>query len=292
MKQNEIHILDLDGTLWQIDSKIWVIDKEKPGFPILKLSKQEFNLIENGIYKKDNIVIDYNDQQWWISKEIFNRINQKKRIEDPKRLGISFVEYYNDEYLDNAQIKYLFYNIEHLVGKGEQIIILSGRSNRKACANMLNELRLKLKEKDISIFKIYFVSDRFYHRHNEKISYNKLVVLLEHLIGLKIEDYKFVGLKQDRFDTIYFYDDEIMNIDYANDIQNTFDKILKNTEDDIFRLVIERLRNYKLTLINNFVTHNSLNPFKTTTIELKEPIRFPIYEPDETEVKKLENFKG
>ena len=107
---------------------------------------------------------------------------------------------------------------------------------------------------------------------------------------MKIEDYKFVGLKQDRFDNIYFYDDEIMNIDYANDIQSMFNKILKNTDDDIFRLVVERLRNYKLTLVNNFVMHNYLNPFKSTTIELKEPVRFPVYEPDK-DIKKMKDFK-
>jgi hypothetical protein len=288
---NHVHIFDLDNTLWTIDSKIWIIDKDKPGFPIIKLSSSEFNLVQNGIFKKDNILIDYNDQKWWISKDIFNRINRKKRVQDPNRLGISFVEYYNDEYIENAKIKYLFYNIQHITGKGEKIIILSGRNNRKSVGNLLNELRLNLKDKDIDIFKIYFVSYKFYYRHNEKISYEKTVTLLEHLIGLKIEDYKFIGLKQDKFDTIYFYDDEIMNIDYANNIQSMFDQVLKNTEDDIFRLVIERIRNHKLTLINNLVMHNYLNPFKTTTVELREPIRFPVYEPDE-DIKKLKEFKG
>ena len=135
------------------------------------------NLIQNGIFKKDNILIDYNDQKWWISKSIFDRINLKKRIQDPKRLGISFVEFYNDEFIENSKIKYLFYNIQHMVGKDEKIIILSGRNNRKSVGNLLNELRLKLKEKDIEIFKIYFVSDKFYYRHNERISYDKSVVL-------------------------------------------------------------------------------------------------------------------
>ena len=38
------------------------------------------NLIKNGIYKKDNILIDYNDKKWWIPKSMFDIINSKKKI--------------------------------------------------------------------------------------------------------------------------------------------------------------------------------------------------------------------
>jgi FMN phosphatase YigB (HAD superfamily) len=52
----EIHFFDLDGTLWNIDSKVWIVDKENPKLPLLKLDKSEFELIKNGVYKKDDII--------------------------------------------------------------------------------------------------------------------------------------------------------------------------------------------------------------------------------------------
>jgi uncharacterized protein (DUF4213/DUF364 family) len=43
------------NTLITINSKVWIIDKLKPNIPIVKISKSEFNLLNNGVYKKDNI---------------------------------------------------------------------------------------------------------------------------------------------------------------------------------------------------------------------------------------------
>ena len=128
----------------------------------------------------------------------------------------------------------------------------------------------------IEIYKIYFVSDKFFYTHNETISLNKIHRLLEHLIGLKIEDGKFVPFKQDWFNKVYFYDDEKLNIDYANDIQVIFNRIMKETDDDLFKLVIERIKNNEVILINNLITNNEVNLFETTEIKLEEPDKFPI----------------
>jgi uncharacterized protein (DUF4213/DUF364 family) len=40
------------NTLITINSKVWIIDKLKPNIPIVKISKSEFNLLNNGVYKK------------------------------------------------------------------------------------------------------------------------------------------------------------------------------------------------------------------------------------------------
>ena len=34
-----IHFFDLDGTLWNVDGNAWIINKNKPSKPIIKLSK-------------------------------------------------------------------------------------------------------------------------------------------------------------------------------------------------------------------------------------------------------------
>jgi len=57
MINKELAMFDLDNTLWYIKSDIWIIDKNKPGVPILKISQIEFALIKSGIYVKSFIFL-------------------------------------------------------------------------------------------------------------------------------------------------------------------------------------------------------------------------------------------
>lgn len=282
-----IHFFDLDGTLWNIDSRIWIIDKEEPHKPIIRLDNYEKQKILSGFYIKDKLKIEYNGEEYFISVKIFNKIQIKKRI-PIERLGISWIEFIDDSYINNTKSKFLFNNIKHLRNQDVNICILTSRTNRSKHAGILNELRKKLMDIGIEIYKIYFVSDRLYQKHNENISLDKVYILLEHLIGLKIENGVFKAIKQDWFNDIYFYDDEKMNIDYANDIQKIFNRVLKNTDDELFKLVVERLNTVDCTLTNNLITNNEINLFETQKIILKLPSKFPII--DDKYIKKFNKF--
>lgn len=288
MKPNNknIHFFDLDGTLWNIDSKVWILDKEEPHKPIIRLDKFETNKIVTGQYKKDNQKICYNGDEYYISHKIYDKIRKKKNL-PIERLGISWIEFYDNTYINNTKSKFLFNNIKHLRGTDDLVCILTGRAHRDRHPKILNELRLKLQDIGIEIYKIYFVSDKFYNKINDEVSLNKSHILIEHLVGLKIENGKFMPLKQDWFNNIYFYDDERTNIYYANDIQKLFDRVLKNTDDDLFKMVINRLNNHNTVLNNNLITNNDINRFETTQIVLKSPTRYPIKMNDEY----IKNFK-
>ena len=101
-------------------------------------------------------------------------------------------------------------------------------------------------------------------------------VLLENLVGFHISNDHFVPIKQDNYDAIYFYDDENQNIDVANDIQEQLDMYLSNTDDDVYNIIVNRIKTNKPILYTNLITNNSLNRFKTNKIELKEPLRYSI----------------
>lgn len=270
-----LHFFDLDGTLWNIDCKVWIIDKEEPHKPIIRLDNFETNKIISGFYIKDNQKVEYNGENYFISNDLFNEINKKKKL-PIERIGISWIEFNDEKYINNTKVTFLFNNIRHLRNKDEYICLLSGRSHRERHAEILNTLRKKLQDIGIEIYKIYFVSDKFHYRHDENISLNKLNILIEHLIGLKIDEGKFKSYKQDWFSNIYFYDDEKMNIDYANDVQKIFDRVLKNTDDELFKLIMDRLSKNKMTLTNNLITNNEINPFETTKVTLKSPSKYPI----------------
>jgi hypothetical protein len=285
---NSIHFFDLDDTLWEIDNNIWIIDKNKPELFILKISKNEYSMIKHNFFRKDGFKIEYNGEINYISKELFDKI-QKTKIIPIENIGISLIELSNKEYLENSKLKILINNINHLVGKTDKICLLTGRCDRKKHENLLNLLRLKLKEKELEIFKIYFVGKQFKYFSDSKISYDKLIIILEHLIGVKIEDNKFISKKQDSFENVYFYDDLIQNIEMCHDIQNIFDDIFRNTNDDYLKkIILERIEKNNLKLILNLVGSNHLNKFKTNILNIKAPKYFPIKE----NLKYIKNFNS
>ena len=72
----KLHFFDLDGVLWSMDSRVWVIDKEEPSNPIMRLDKFETNRILSGFYIKEELEISYNGEKYHISENLFNRIKK------------------------------------------------------------------------------------------------------------------------------------------------------------------------------------------------------------------------
>lgn len=282
----EIAFFDLDNTLWSIkNDDIWVIDKEKPFKPVIILDQLEFSLIKIGKFKKDELPLNYNGQKYYISKDLFEKIKKKSGSENIERFGISFIPMVRKEILDKREIDILTHNIEHLrYNKFIDIGLLTARSNQKNHADLINKLRLELRKISIDISKIFFVGEGMRLGQDPK---RKVFVLLEHLVGLKIKDGKFISVKQDWYKKVSFYDDDPQNIDYANDAQMFFEELLRKTDDELFKIIIDRITTHELILDNYLITNNELNRFKKSSLKLKEPLRFPLRE----SVKKPDNIK-
>lgn len=272
---NTIHFFDLDGTLWSVRTNAWIIDKRKPGVPILKLMDSELKLILSGVYINEEVYIEYNDQTYWIGKKLFDRIKNIKniRMED---MGLSYYEKIDPKFYDN--MKFFKNNIRHLVDNDEKVDIgiLSARFSDDKDKNLLNSLKKELENLGLKIDKFYYVGDFYYPNVNLKMSTRKANVLLEHLVGFHIREDRFVPLKQDLYHQVYFYDDEPNNIFVANDIQQLFDDYLINTEEEVYNRIIKNIKEKQSVLYTNLITNNALNRFKTTEIKLHEPIKYPI----------------
>ncbi|MCK9445783.1 hypothetical protein M0Q50_02695 [bacterium] len=285
-KIKPIHFFDLDNVLWKVDTKVWVIDKESSEKPILKIDNFEINRILAGFYKKDNIKIDYNEKEYYISKDLFDKIKKKKKL-PIERLGLSWIEFFDKRYINNNHVELLFNNIRHLQGQDVLICLLTGRSDRERHAELLNKLRIGMKEMGLEIWKIYFINDFFQHKQNDDTSLKKSYILLEHMIGIKIEDGEFIDIKQDWFSNVHFYDDDYMNIDYANDIQMIFDRVCSKTNNDTHKYVMQRFKGNDMNLTTHLITNNDVNKFKTNRILLKEPGKYTL---NESSIKRFNNF--
>lgn len=273
----EISFFDLDNTLWFIKSNAWVIDKNKPSKPLMKIDNLEFSLINNGVYINENNLIEFNNRKFYVSNEFVKRLQKIKKNIQLEQLGISYAEYFDEQILEKKEVKLLLNNIKHLVGTDMEIGLITARADRKRHAPLLNKLRLQLEKYGLEINKVYFVTDNLRKVDNsDKLSYEKNKILLEHLIGLEIEGDKFIPIKKDSFNRVYFYDDTRQNFLGANLMQEYFDKLMLNSEDDVVEYIQNRLRSESLILVNNLVTNNEINPFETKIVKLKEPTKYPI----------------
>jgi hypothetical protein len=287
----EIAFFDLDNTLWYIKSDIWIIDKNKPNIPILKISPIEFALIKSGIYVKDDILIEYNNERFYISRDMMERIQRKNKNIRFGNIGISYSEFFDDDILNKKDVQLLLNNIKHLIGKDIEIGVLTARSDWKKHEPLINKLQAKLKEYGLEIDKIYFVSESIRTiGYQDKIIYDKNKILISHLIGLSVEDTHFMPIKKESYDTVYFYDDVKSNILNVNNLQDYFDILVRNSDSECIEFINNRFQNTTLTLVNNLVTNNELNPFETKTIKLVPPIKYPIKVADNKLTVKFENF--
>jgi hypothetical protein len=271
-----IHFFDLDGTLWNIHSRAWLIDKNNPGKPLIILSQKELTEILNGVYKKDDLLIEYNGTDYWISKELLKRIQKKKKYLTEEEIGISFQEMSDPQYYKDLTI--YKENFRHLIGQKDITIgILSARSSEENDEQLLIKLKEELENMGLDIKKLFYVSEFFNIRRSADITaFKKMNVILEHLVGFKIKDDHFQSVKQDFYNEIHFYDDEFKNIQIIDHLQENLEKYLKDTDDEVFDRIIKRIKEFKPVVYTHLITNNQLNKFKTSKVELKIPEKFPV----------------
>lgn len=273
----EIAFFDLDNTLWYVKSNAWVILKDKPSKPLMKIGNLEFTLIKNGVYIQDGNIIEFNNDRYYVSNDFVERLQRYKKNVRLSDVGISYAEYFDEDILNKKEVVFLLDNIKHLIGTDIELGILTARSDRKMHSGLLNKLRVKLEEYGFEISKIYFVEDRLrFIGSSDKVAYDKNKILLEHLIGLEIDDNRFVPMKKDAYNRVYFYDDVKQNFLTVNSMQEYFQQLMLNSDDEVVEYIKNRLKSETLLLMNNLITNNEVNPFETKIIKLREPHKYPI----------------
>ena len=186
------HFFDID-TLIKIDNKVWIVDKTNPNIPIIKISTSDFNLIKNGVYKSQGNKVDYNGQSFWLPIDIFNKLKVKLKLNNGNlgNIGISMQEFLNKDIIDNIDFKINLDNISHLKNKTDDIYIICSKQNKKNYETVLNKLEEKLKEEGLKIKNFYYISETFYNQNDDDIRYNKIKLLLQHLVGYRTHINKF-----------------------------------------------------------------------------------------------------
>lgn len=267
----QAHFFNIE-VLIRVDSQVWLVDRNKPSIPIIKITKSEFNLIKKGIYRTHNSSLSISGTNYWLPNNLMNdlKIKSKSMKFDITDLVFSMQEFMNSSVIENIDYEILTNHFQHLKNTNDHIYIICSKNNRKNYQSIIKKLEDELSDIGLIIENYYYLSETFYNRDKDYIASKKVKLLLQHLLGYKTDDNKFTNEEITKYDRVYYYDDEPNSIKLAKDSNYVFKTLLDNSDDDVKDIIKNIVKSYNNTLIVNNITHNRIMPFdvKEITIEL------------------------
>jgi hypothetical protein len=276
------HIFDID-VLLTINSKPWIIDKNNPNVPLLKISKSDFNLIKNGVYKSQKNILEYNGKTFWLPNSLNNKLKimaKNKRI-NIDNIAISMQEFLNKDVIDNLDYSINFEAISDLKNKNEDIYLICSTNTERNYRTIVEKLLEKLTEEGIMIKKFYYLNEAFYNSNSDEIIFKKALICLKHLVGYEIKNEQFIDNEITKYSKLNFYDDDFDTLKLVDEINSYLGIILSKTDSGIKEVIKEDVRYDKATFIAKKIASNKYNKFTTSEVKLTlNPV-----------VRKFNNFK-
>ena len=264
------HFIDLDIIL-KTESKPWIVSKENPNIPILKMEPSDFKLFQSGIYRNQNNKIEFNGKTFWLSNEFMNKVklSAKKYRADVSNLAISLQEYLNPQLIENIPFELDLSLFNSIINTDDDIYIICSKNTKRNYEKQIEKLEEKLKEKGLKIKDFYYISETFQNRDEDNISHLKVKLILQHLIGLKTEGDKIINEEITDYTKITFYDDSKPTIELAKRINQVLESLLLKTEKEVKLKVKDKIYEVDNVLVVKEYTHNKSKRFNETIVELK-----------------------
>jgi hypothetical protein len=264
------HFIDFDLIL-ESESKPWIIDKRNPNIPIIKIDKHDFNLFKSGIYKSQGNKISFNGTIFWLSNDFMNRLKVKSKQYkvDISNLAISMQEFLNKDLVENIPFELKLDLFSNIINTNDDIFIICSKNTKENFEKQIQKFESNLKEMGLMVKKYYFISETFYNRDLDDISYVKSKIIIQHLLGLKTEVDKLTSDKIDEYNSITLYDDDLKSITMSKNINSILEKMLIKTDNNVKLSVKETLKNSEKILIIKEYTHNRSNRFNEYQIGLE-----------------------
>lgn len=254
------HIFNID-TLINLNQEIWIVDKNTPNFPLLKISQSDFKLIKSGIYKSQGNKIEFNGNVYWIPIDLMNKLKVKLKINysNLENIGISMQEFLNKNIINDIKPNFSLDVISQLKNTNDDIYVFCSKQTKANYESVINKLEERLKEEGLIIKKFYYISETFYNQNDDDIKYKKIRLLLQHLIGYKNDSNKFIDEEVQSYNKIEFYDNQFDTLKIADEINTVLKMLLKNTDDGLKSVIKEDLFDNKPILTVNQISENLVN---------------------------------
>jgi len=258
------HFFDIDCLL-KVNQKAWIVDKLNPNKPIMKISPEDFNLFESGIYQKLGHKIDFNGKRFYLDTDTYNklRVKIKKSGVNLGNLGISLQEFLNPDIIGGLDYKINYQILEPLKNSEDDIYIILSKQTRASYTKMLEKLQDAFREFGVNVKRYYFVTETFYSQKRDEVKYAKLKILAQHMTGYKIEENKFIDKEVEEYRQVNYWDNSIETPKYRGYINDIIRYCLKNSTPAIQEVIKENLIQLPCKFITHQVFDNGVNPVET-----------------------------
>lgn len=252
--------IDFDA-LVRVDNKVWIVNKKNANQPILKISKEDFNLIKNGIYKSQGNKVDFNGQTFWLPTDLWNNIKIKCKnyginLSD---IGISLQEFMNSEVIDNLDFEINKDFLNEFFNEIVDLFVICSKQVRERYTKMIDKLKEDLNQMGFKVRTFYFISDNFMNQNDDEIKFKKIRLLLQHLTGYKTEGDHFVDEEISKYSEIHYYDVNSQTLKLGDEINNTLEFLLSRTQDGLREVIKEDIQDFRPILWCHKINANQRN---------------------------------
>ena len=258
------HFFDLD-TILKINNKVWIIDKNNPNNPIMKISQSDFNLIKKGVYRSQNCQLYFNGVNYWISEELFNNLKVKcKKLKiDISNLGFSMQEFMNSEVIKDLDYDINLDLFNSIKNTPDHIYFICSKNNKRNYELIIKKIEEKLHKLGLEVKNYYFISETFYNRNLDDITFKKVKLLIQHTVGFKTEGDKFIN------EEIEDYDEDLEATTLATTSNDFLKILLDNTEDSLKKQIQDSLKDFDNYIFIKYVSPNKVNRVQTKKVLLQ-----------------------
>jgi hypothetical protein len=141
----------------------------------------------------------------------------------------------------------------------DDIYLVCSRQTKDKYESVINRVTEEFTKMGMEIKAFYYISENFYNQNDDEIKFKKMRLLIQHLIGYKTDDKKFSDQEIDRYQKIYWYDNNYETLKIADQINGLFEIILSKTDPGLRDVIREDVKDFKPCLIVNKVNENSYN---------------------------------
>lgn len=273
---HKLKIVDLDGTLWQLDARPWVVWKDEPGSPILRLDTYDWLTVERTPLDGEGFVVDHCGRTFAFSEELLKKIQSKGgRKPVSEKMGVSFAEWFMPEELARQveDIKFYEHVIKDLSKREGDMVVLTSRCNKNKHFGLITTLENRLKIDNLYVKEYHFVGNSNAYCDKEANASKKALTVLQYLMGLQIDRVKnrFLEEETESYLIVDFFDDEPLNLANVENLQSYLNFYFFNSESNVKDKILNRLMSTKLVVYVNRATSNKMKPYDTVKIELQMP---------------------
>ena len=159
--------------------------------------------------------------------------------------------------------------LKNIVNTNDDIYIFCSKNTKENFKSQILKLEEEFEKIGLKIKNFYYLSETFFNKDEDKMAFIKNKIILQHLVGLKVDGDKFIDENIDEYSEIFYYDDSSLSTKLSLDINEIFEKFTMNTEKSIKESIKLKVQNSDKILNIKEFTNNKANKFKESSVQLE-----------------------